>query len=159
MNLSVIIPAALLSLALAQDLSNLQAPRKAKQFVEFTAEPQSIPADKRATLELRFHVLPGYHINSHTPKGEVQIPTSLNLSSSSGTKVDTAQYPAGVPYSFSFAPEEKLDVYQGDFIIKVPVTAAAGSHELKGALNYQACDTAACYPPKSLPLDILFTAR
>jgi hypothetical protein len=77
----------------------------------------------------------------------------------SGLKVAAAEYPAGTTYSFSFDPREKLDVYQGDFVIKVPVVAAAGAHELKGKLTYQACDTAACYPPRTLPVDVLFTAK
>ena len=65
----------------------------------------------------------------------------------------------GTPYSFSFEPKEKLDVYTGSFTIKLPVVAAAGEHTVEGALRYQACDHAACYPPKTLPVQILFTAK
>ena len=34
------------------------------------------------------------------------------------------------------------------FAVKVPVVAAAGEHTVAGSLRYQACDHAACYPPK-----------
>ena len=142
-----------------QDLGSLQPPAKTKQFVQYAAESQVVPAGKRAVLELRFRVVEGYHINSHTPNSELQIPTVVESLAGSGVKVLAAEYPAGKPYSFSFAPDEKLDVYQGDFVVKVPVVASAGAHELKGILRYQACDTAACYPPKSLPVDVLFTAK
>jgi hypothetical protein len=142
-----------------QDLGTLQAPRNTKQFVAYAAEAQVVPAGKLAVLELRFHVAEGYHINSHTPKSELQIPTAVESLSGTGVKVLAAEYPAGKPYSFSFAPEEKLDVYQGDFVVKVPVVTAAGAHELKGSLKYQACDRAACYPPRTLPVDVLFAAK
>jgi hypothetical protein len=62
-------------------------------------------------------------------------------------------------YSFSFDPTEKLDVYAGDFTMKLPVVAAAGEHTVSGVLRYQACDNAACYPPKTLPVQVLFTAK
>jgi hypothetical protein len=39
------------------------------------------------------------------------------------------------------------------------VVATAGEHTIEGALHYQACDTAACYPPKNLPVQVAFTAK
>jgi len=110
-------------------------------------------------IELHFRVLEGYHVNSHTPKSEFQIPTSLKLDPAAGVKAGAMQYPAGTAYSFSFDPNEKLDVYSGPFTVKVPVVAAPGEHHLTGSLHYQACDHAACYPPKTLQLDVFFTAK
>ena len=110
-------------------------------------------------LELRFHVDDGFHVNSHTPKSELQIPTVLDLPAAGGVKLEAVTYPAGTLFSFSFDPSQKLDVYSGDFIVKVPVVSSAGPHELKGTLNYQACDHAACFPPRTLPVDLVFTAK
>jgi hypothetical protein len=45
-------------------------------------------------------------------------------------------------------------VYAGDFTVKLPVVAAAGEHTVEGSLKYQACDNAACYPPKTLPVKV-----
>ena len=56
-------------------------------------------------------------------------------------------------------PTETLDVYTGAVVLRVPVTAAAGEHVLKGSLRYQACDERACYPPKKLEISVPFTAR
>ncbi len=140
-------------------LGTLQAPVKTKQYIQFAAEQQVVPAGKRAVLELRFRVVDGFHVNSHAPKSDLQLPTMVALAPDAGVTLGTAEYPAGKVYSFSFAPEEKLDVYQDEFVVRLPVTAAAGAHELKGSLRYQACDKAACYPPKVLPLDVLFTAK
>jgi len=110
-------------------------------------------------LELHFHIDEGFHVNSHTPKSESQIPTKVDFVPVDGVKLGAAEYPAGKPYSFSFDPSEKLDVYSDDFVVKVPMVASAGEHELQGELGYQACDHAACYPPRTLALDVLFTAK
>jgi len=32
-------------------------------------------------------------------------------------------------------------------------TVVPGKYEMRGVLRYQACDNAACYPPKKLPVD------
>ena len=132
---------------------------KPKGYVVFAAEQQTIPAGKQAALELRFHVVDGYHVNSHTPKSELLIPTRIEFQPANGVKAGPAEYPAGHPYSFSFDPNEKLDVYAGDFTVRLPVVATPGEHTILATLRYQACDNAACYPPKSVPIQILFTAR
>jgi len=144
--------------ALAQ-MGSADAPVKAKTYVVYAAESQTVPAGKSAVLELRFHVVEGFHVNSHTPKSELLIPTAVKLDAADGVKVGALEYPPGTTYSFSFDPTEKLDVYAGDFTVKMPVVAASGEHTVSGVLRYQACDNAACYPPKTLPVQVLFTAR
>ncbi len=134
-------------------------PAKTKSYVTFDAEPQIVRAGQRSVVEMRFHVSNGYHVNSHTPKSELLIPTTVDLQPASGVKWEKAEYPAGTVFSFSFSPQEKLDVYAGDFTVKLPVVAETGTHEMDGTLRYQACDHAACYPPKSLRVHVLFTAK
>jgi len=144
----------------AQQLGNLSAPAvKPKSYVVYAAEQQVVPAGKRSVLELQFQVVDGFHVNSHTPKSELLIPTKLTLQPAAGVKAEEIQYPAGTSYSFSFDPTEKLDVYSGGFLVKLPVVAEAGTHTVDGTLHYQACDHAACYPPKSLPVQVVFTAK
>ena len=142
----------------AQDVG-FENPSKQKTYVVYAAEPQTISAGKKALVELRFKVQDGFHVNSHTPKSELLIPTNVKLDAAEGVKAGALEYPAGSPYSFSFDPDEKLDVYQGAFTVKLPVVATAGEHVLNGALRYQACDHAACYPPKTLPVQVMFTAK
>jgi len=152
--------AAAQSVAPPPDFSSLtRTPKKNVQYVEYAADQQMIPAGKRTVLELRFHVVDGYHINSHQPKSDLQIPTRIELTPAAGVKLGAAAYPAGEPFSFSFAPADKLDVYQGEFIVRLPVTASAGTYEMTGALKYQACDHAACYPPKTLPIGVVLRAK
>jgi hypothetical protein len=140
-------------------LGNMDAPAKAKSYVLYAAEPQTVPAGKRGVLELRFHMVRGYHVNSHTPKSQLLIPTALTLQPANGVTASPPEYPTGQPFSFSFDPTDKLDVYAGDFTIKLPVVATAGAHTVDASLKYQACDHASCYPPRTLPVQVVFTAK
>lgn len=137
----------------------MDAGPKPKGYVTYVAEPQTVKAGKASVVELHLRVLEGFHVNSHTPKSELLIPTSIKLQPAQGVTAAEVIYPIGTSYSFSFDPKEKLDVYTGTFTLKVPVVAAAGEHTVEGSLRYQACDAAACYPPKTLPLRVVFTAK
>ncbi|MBB5338120.1 protein-disulfide reductase DsbD domain-containing protein [Tunturiibacter gelidoferens] len=144
----------------AQQVGNLDAPVvKPKSYVVYGADQQNVVAGKRSVVELHFRVLDGYHVNSHTPKSELLIPTRIELQPATGVKAEAVEYPTGTSYSFSFDPTEKLDVYTGTFTVRLPVVAEAGTHSVDGTLRYQACDHAACYPPKSLPVQVIFTAK
>ena len=145
---------------IAQQLGNLDARTvKPKSFVVFSAEAQSVVAGKPSLLELHFRVLDGFHVNSHRPKSELLIATQIALQPAVGVKMGAAEYPAGMSYHLGSAPDETLDVYTGAFMVEVPVTAEPGEHTMEGTLRYQACDRAACYPPKILPLQVIFTAK
>ena len=132
---------------------------KPKQYIVYAAEQEAVVAGKKSAVELHFRVVEGFHVNSHTPKSELLIPTNLTLKEDAGVKVGAAEYPKGQAYSFAFEPGETLDVYSGAFTVKVPVEAAAGEHTVDGTLRYQACDKAACYPPKTLAVRVVFVAK
>ena len=157
----MIVRLGILALAGLLQMGQLDAPgpAKPKSYVVYSSEQQTVAAGKKSVLELKFVVNDGFHVNSHTPKSELLIPTNLTLKPSDGVKALPAEYPKGQEYSFSFEPGEKLDVYSGAFTVKVPVEAAKGEHSVDGVLRYQACDHAACYPPKSLPVSVVFTAK
>jgi hypothetical protein len=109
-----------------------------------------------APVELDFRVASGFHINSNEPRGEFLLPTTLKLDPPSDIVIANVSYPPGKDYSFAFAPDEKLNVYTGDFTVRGTVkttkTVPAGTYRVHGTLSYQACDNAACYPPKKLPV-------
>ncbi|MFZ0199466.1 MAG: protein-disulfide reductase DsbD domain-containing protein [Candidatus Sulfotelmatobacter sp.] len=111
---------------------------------------------KATIVDLNFRVPPGYHINSNTPKSEFLIPTALKMDLPTDIILGKIEYPAGEDMSFPFSPDEKLSVYTGDFTIAVAVhplhSVVPGKYEMHGVLRYQACDNAACYPPKMLPV-------
>ncbi len=107
-------------------------------------------------VHLRFHVGAGFHVNSNHPKSEFLIPTTLKLNPPTDIVIGRVSYPAGEEMSFAFAPDDKLSVYAGEFPVTVEVRPLAGvlpaRYMIHGELKYQACDNAACYPPKKLPV-------
>jgi hypothetical protein len=115
------------------------------------------PRGEQTMVTMDFRVPPGYHINSNTPKSEFLIPTALKMDLPTDIIFGKIEYPAGEDRSFPFSPDEKLSVYSGDFTITVAVhplhTVTPGKYEMRGVLRYQACDNAACYPPKNLPVN------
>ncbi len=116
----------------------------------------TVTRGKPNPVNLRFHVGPGFHVNSNQPKSEFLIPTVLKLSAPTDIVIGRVTYPAGSEMSFAFAPEDKLSVYTGSFPVVVDVRPLAevipAKYMIRGELKYQACDNAACYPPKKLPV-------
>jgi hypothetical protein len=111
----------------------------------------------QTTVNLNFRVPHGFHINSNTPKSEFLIPTALKMDVPTDIVLGKIDYPEGKDLSFPFSPDEKLNVYTGDFTIALSVhplkTVVPGKYVIHGVLRYQACDNAACYPPKTLPVN------
>jgi hypothetical protein len=140
----------------ATHLSSAQTLGKAPSL---TFAPVPLVTAERAQqtmVNLNFRVPPGYHINSNTPKSEFLIPTALKMDLPTDIVLGKIEYPAGEDASFPFSPDEKLSVYSGDFTITVAVhpmqSVVPGKYEMHGVLRYQACDNAACFPPKTLPV-------
>ncbi len=142
-------------------IGDLSAPRavRGRDRVQYVGEAETVRAGKSETLVLHFQVEDGFHINSHQPRGDLLIATELSVLPAAGVRVGTAVYPAGRPYSFAASPGETIDAYTGGFAVQLPVVAEAGGHTLRGTLRYQACDRAACYPVRSLPVEVAFTAK
>jgi len=142
----------LTALLLAQE-----PPGKKIPSITMTPAPRTaVTRGKSNTVELQFHVSSGFHVNSNKPSAEYLIPTVLKLDAPTDIVLGRVTYPEGQEMSFAFAPNEKLSVYSGEFDLAVMVRPLAsvlpGDYEFHGQLRYQACDNAACYPPKQLPV-------
>jgi hypothetical protein len=114
----------------------------------------TVSAGKPTTVALHFRIAPGLHINSHTPKEEVLIPTTISIPESSGVRLEGASYPPGVEFTLPLDATTKLDVYTGEFIIQARIVATAGDHLVEAKLRYQACDDNACMPPRTMTAGI-----
>ncbi len=124
-----------------------------------TLQPPEIATIYRGhsgTVQLQFRIASGFHINSNRPKQEYLKKTELKLDAPTDMVIERVTYPDGEDRSFPFAPDEKLNVYSGDFAIAVKVRPLKAvlpvKYAIHGRLNYQACDNAVCYPPKQLPV-------
>jgi hypothetical protein len=126
--------AASLRTADAQSINAGVATAAKKGHVDFIADGQSVPANEPATVKLHFRV-------------------------DDDPEVTGVDFPAGEPFAFAFEPKQKLDVYHGDVILTAHLKAKPGQHSIKAELYYQACDQAACYPPKKLPVEQPYTAK
>jgi hypothetical protein len=133
-----------------------QTPGKAPTLTMATVPLVTAQRAEPTMVNLNFRVPEGYHINSSTPKSEFLIPTALKMDLPTDIILGKIEYPAGEDRNFPFSPDEKLSVYSGDFTIAVAVhplhSVVPGKYEMRGVLRYQACDNAACYPPKNLPV-------
>jgi hypothetical protein len=129
---------------------------KAPSLVVAPVELVTAQRTKQTAVNLNFRVPAGYHINSNTPKSEFLIPTALKMDLPTDIVLGKIEYPVGEDLSFPFSPDEKLNVYTGDFTISLAVhplhSVVPGKYVMHGMLRYQACDNAACYPPKTLPV-------
>lgn len=117
----------------------------------------SVAAGAPAKIHLHFKVEEGYHINSHQPGSELLIPTTLQLNPPTDVGVGSIVYPKGHDITLPIAPDEKLNVYTGQFAISATVsatrTASPGKFKVHGQLKYQACNDRSCFPPKLAPLE------
>ena len=148
----------LVSLPLLACVTYAQAPGKKVPSVGFAPiDPVTVTRGSGGPVTLNFRVPPGYHINSNTPKSEFLIPTALKINAPTDIAITKVTYPAGKEMTFPFSPDEPLNVYTGDFAVSMTVrplhTVQPGKYAIHGDLKYQACDNAACYPPKHLPVD------
>lgn len=152
-SLLALLPLALLLLA---TFAAAQSPPKAPTVFLAPVPLATAQRAQQTMVSLNFRVPGGYHINSNTPKSEFLIPTALKMDLPTDIILGKIEYPAGEDASFPFSPDEKLSVYTGDFTIALGVhpmhSVVPGKYVMHGVLRYQACDNAACYPPKTLPV-------
>lgn len=145
---------AMFSLACAQDW--FQGVPK-QDFVTLVAAPAiKVASTGTTTSKISFRVQPAMHVNSHTPHSDLLIPTELELKPVAGIDVKAA-YPAGQDIALDFDPNEKLNVYTGDFAIEVTAVARharPGTVTVPATLKYQACNATSCFPPKSVDFNL-----
>ena len=122
----------------------------------FVPEIARVYRGKPSTVQLNFRIPAGFHVNSNQPRQEYLKKTELRLDPPTDIAIEKYTYPDGEDRSFPFAPDDKLSVYSGDFAVGVVVrplkTVLPAKYAVHGMLKYQACDNAACYPPRQLPV-------
>ena len=100
----------------------------------------------------------GYHINDHKPSHEYLIPSELKLDPNPQVVVQDINYPPGTAIKFEF-DDAKLSVYEGTLVVRAGLKIAAGTkpgnYKLTGKFAYQACNDRACFPPTSVPVELV----
>lgn len=136
-----------------------KSPKPSPAVAYLFPEQITLPAGKPTPVDLHFRVAEGLHINSHTPRGEGLIPTTLSVPEASGARLAKADFPPGTDFAFSISPTEKLSVYTGEFVIHSQLVATPGEHLVEATLHYQACNNSQCMPPRSIPVTIDVIAK
>jgi len=136
---------------------SLGAPGRRRPSVTVAAIPlTTIARGESGWVSMHFEVGAGFHVNSHTPTEKYLIPTSLAWDPPTDIVIQGVTYPKGELRSFAFAPNTSLSVYAGAFTTTVQVHPLSNvvptRYMVHGRLKYQACDNAACYPPRTLPV-------
>jgi hypothetical protein len=120
-------------------------------------DSDAVHAGSSAKVAVVAEVASGYHINDHVPSLDYLIPTELKLDAAPPFESDRAAYPKGTPRKFTFM-DQPISVYEGRFIVgeslKIAADAKPGVYQLKGALEYQACNDHACLAPTKLPVSL-----
>jgi hypothetical protein len=132
-------------------------PPKTPAVAYLFPEQVTVVADKPTPVDLHFKVGDGLHINSHIPRTEDLIPTTLKFTDTADVRLSKADFPPGADFAFGAAtgaPAEKLSVYTGEFIIHAELIAAKGNHLVEATLRYQACTNNICLPPHNIPVAI-----
>lgn len=154
---------AFLLVTLAASAQLLGSKGNKTSFVTLEPGPEvTLTRGRPAKAAVRFRVKAGYHVNSNRPHSDLLIPTELKFEANPAVAIGKIEYPQGEDYSLSFS-KEKLNVYQGDVTLQVPISAVKGAkpgtYALKGTLRYQACNDNACFPPKDAPLEVTVHVR
>ncbi|MCU7550487.1 protein-disulfide reductase DsbD family protein [Chitinophagaceae bacterium LB-8] len=114
-------------------------------------------AGKRSLIKVELEVKNGYHIQANKTKDEFIIPTTLEIKTYEGIRVERTVFPPANKFQLE-GTNTYLDVYDGVFSIIITVQTNRNiqrqRHVLQAKLNYQACDNQRCLMPKTIEFSI-----
>lgn len=129
----------------------------AREVVTPEVYASSEPAARGVPFQLAvvMKIRPGFHVNAREKSEEYLIATDLKAELPAGFKAGEVAYPKGELHVFTFS-KKPLNVYQGDIVLRVPLTALGnaplGVQQIPLKLRYQACSTEICLPPVTIDL-------
>jgi thiol:disulfide interchange protein DsbD len=119
-----------------------------------------LAAGAQTHISIHLMVKPGYHVQANPVENPSLIPITLRIDPVESIFVGAPVYPRAKRLRLA-GDDQDLVVYDGAFVIVLPVNAAPGaagaSFTLKGSLRYQACDDRHCLFPVTLPVAIAVT--
>ncbi len=125
--------------------------------VEVFLSRKSIVPGEEFRFAVHLSIDNGWHVNSHRPRQDYLIATSLVAEDDSVATFEKIDYPEGREITFAFN-NEPLSVYEGNVPInvlcRIPENAAPGSQTLNFNLRTQACDDKCCSAPESFEISV-----
>ncbi len=112
-------------------------------------------AGTHTVMDVTAQILSGWHINSNRPKASYYIPTRLGVGTPGDVTAGVVQYPPAHDEALEFAGGQKLSVFTGTAVFRIPLVASTGlaaSGDLPATItiDYQACDNRQCLRPTSV---------
>src|SRR5947199_6393482 len=101
------------SQAISQDIPGRKIPSVTMSPAPITTVTRGKPSD----IGLRFHISPGFHVNSNKPNSEFLIPTALKINAPTYLVIGKITYPPGQAASLTFAPADKPSGYTTEFSV------------------------------------------
>src|SRR6266446_7463041 len=116
------------------------------------------PAGRGSSFQIAvvMKIRPGFHVNAGEKSEDYLLATDLKAALPAGFNNGEVSYPKGKLEKFTFS-KTPLNVYQGNVILRMPVTALEnaplGEQHIPLKLRYQACSSELCLPPVTITLD------
>lgn len=127
-------------------------------------QPRKVTGKRNDAVQTRIPVsiLEGYHVNSNTPSEEYLIPLTVTWTSLGALEGAQVVFPKASSEKYEFA-DKPLSVFTGNFELtvnfRVSARAPAGPGVASGKLRYQACSNRACYPPKTVDINVPYQVQ
>jgi hypothetical protein len=134
-----------------------------KQYVAIGELPK-VASKRSAVVQVKIPltVQMGFHVNSNTPSEEYLIPMKLTWKATGALEGGQITYPKPSLEKYEFA-DKPLSVFTGAIELtanfKVAANAAAGPGVAAGSIRYQACNDRACFPPKTLEINLPYQVQ
>lgn len=135
-------------------LAVLLVPTSGRSLVSARATDLKVAAGtSEVDAKVEVTVAEGFHVQANPASEDYLIPTKLELV---GAKVAKLTYPPGKSFRLQ-GTDKSFAVYDGTFPIVARLSLAGmkpGHYEVKGQVEYQACDMRSCRPPTSAPVTL-----
>lgn len=122
----------------------------------------TISPGETVDITLTVRIDAAYHINSHEPNVDTQIPTVLIFEPLEHAVFGDIVYPEGVMKKFSYSDVE-ISIYEGEVVLTSKLGLSKecppGKNVIKGMLFFQACDDQGCLPPAGEAFEIPFEVK
>ena len=129
----------------------------ADEIVKVNVPKVIVQAGKSSVINITVEVKNGYHIQANKVDNEFIIPTTLEINGDEKITLKKQIFPSAKQFKLE-GTDEHLDVYDGRFEINIFFKARKeiqkGIRQLKGKLNYQACDSVRCLFPRVIDFSI-----
>lgn len=111
-------------------------------------------------IALEVHVESPFHMNSEQPTEDYMVPTVISFEPEERITFGQPEFPPALIKTLGFS-ETPLEVYEGIIIIYSSITLASDYEEeevqIRGIIEYQACDDTACLAPEELSFSSVFS--